>query len=49
MKNLTANVTLNAKSVNLINTWAAKSAPETYRIKAGISMVNDKVAKTRLC
>lgn len=44
MKNLTTNVTLNAKSVNLINTWAAKSVPETYRIKGGMSVIDDKVA-----
>ncbi|HDR1088767.1 hypothetical protein ACFGX4_00855 [Pasteurella multocida] len=48
MKNLNTNVTLNTKAVNLINEWAAKSVPETYRIKAGMSVINDKVAK-RTC
>ncbi|HDR1870581.1 TPA: hypothetical protein QB623_001282 [Pasteurella multocida] len=43
MKNLNTNVTLNTKAVNIINTWAAKSVPETYRIKAGMSVINDKV------
>ncbi len=38
----------NTKSVNLINEWAAKSVPETYRIKGGMSVINDKVAK-RTC
>ncbi|MFC1136475.1 hypothetical protein ACFGZQ_03605 [Pasteurella multocida] len=42
------NLIQNTKTVNLINEWAAKSVPETYRIKAGMSVINDKVAK-RTC
>lgn len=48
MKNLNSIVTLNNQSVNTINQWAAKSVPETYRVSAGMSVVNDKVAK-RTC
>ncbi|MFC1025191.1 hypothetical protein ACFGXM_00845 [Pasteurella multocida] len=44
----TLNLIQNTKTVNLINEWAAKSVPETYRIKAGMSVINDKVAK-RTC
>ncbi|HDR1867392.1 TPA: hypothetical protein QB624_000376 [Pasteurella multocida] len=42
------NLIQNTKTVNLINEWAAKSVPETYRIKAGMSVINDKVAE-RTC